>query len=53
MRETEMRLVAGWIGDVLAAPDDAKVQSHVRAQVLELCKHYPAPVDAVPKSDPR
>src|SRR5205823_11985892 len=40
MRETEMRQIAAWIGEVLAAPDDAKVQARVRGQALELCSHY-------------
>ena len=43
MRETEMRRIAGWIGEVLAAPDDAAIQTRVRGEVLELCGHYPAP----------
>ncbi len=43
MKETEMRQVAGWIADVLAAPDDAAVQGRVKGAVLELCQQYPAP----------
>jgi glycine hydroxymethyltransferase len=46
MRETEMRTIAGWIGDVLAASEDAAVQARVRGQVRELCQQYPAPADA-------
>ena len=42
-----MRSIAGWIGDVLAAPDDEAIQHRVRSAVLELCKHYPAPADAL------
>jgi glycine hydroxymethyltransferase len=45
MRETEMRLIAGWIGAVLAKPEDASVQAHVRGQVEELCQHFPAPAN--------
>ena len=45
MRETEMRTIAGWIGDVLAKPDDTTVQQRVRGQVEELCKQYPAPAN--------
>jgi glycine hydroxymethyltransferase len=47
MRETEMRQIAGWIGDVLAAPDDEAIQHRVRSAVLDLGKHYPAPADAL------
>jgi len=46
MRETEMRQIAGWIGDVLAAPEDAALQARVAGQVRELGRHYPAPSDA-------
>jgi glycine hydroxymethyltransferase len=47
MRETEMRQIAGWIGAVLANPEDVGVQKRVRGQVEELCGHYPAPANAV------
>jgi glycine hydroxymethyltransferase len=43
MLEPEMRQIAGWIGDVLADPEDSAVQQRVRAQVRELCQQYPAP----------
>jgi glycine hydroxymethyltransferase len=43
MREPEMRTIAGWIGDVLAKPDDTALQQRVRGQVEELCKLFPAP----------
>jgi glycine hydroxymethyltransferase len=46
MRETEMRQIGSWIGEVLAAPDDAAIQARVRRQVEELCKQFPAPADA-------
>jgi glycine hydroxymethyltransferase len=46
MRETEMRRIAGWIGEVLSNPDDAAVQKRVRGQVEELCGHFPAPANA-------
>jgi glycine hydroxymethyltransferase len=45
MKETEMRQVAAWIGEVLSAVDDTKVQTRVREQVAELCQQYPAPAD--------
>src|SRR5262249_52395991 len=46
MREPDMRTIAGWIGDVLARPDDAALQQRVRGQVEELCQQFPAPANA-------
>ncbi len=43
MREMEMRTIAGWVGQVLAAPDDAEVASHVRGAVRDLGRQFPAP----------
>jgi glycine hydroxymethyltransferase len=43
MKEAEMRSIAGWIGDVLAAPEDEKAASRVRGSVRELCQQFPAP----------
>src|SRR4029077_5980454 len=45
MREAEMRTIAGWIGEVLADPDDATIQSRVCGQVLALGKQFPAPAN--------
>ena len=46
MREAEMRTIAGWIGEVLAAPEDAAVQERVHGKVRELGKQFPAPTTA-------
>ena len=46
MKEDEMRRIAGWIGEVLAAPEDEAVARRVRGQVEELCEQFPAPADA-------
>ncbi len=46
MKEAEMKRVAGWIVEVLAAPEDAKVLDRVRGAVGELCRQYPAPAEA-------
>ena len=43
MREAEMRSIAGWIGEVLAAPEDKALLERIRGQVRELCSHFPAP----------
>ncbi|MCB0326171.1 MAG: serine hydroxymethyltransferase [Bdellovibrionales bacterium] len=41
MKESEMKIIAGWISKVLSNVSDAKVQSDVRSQVEELCKDFP------------
>jgi glycine hydroxymethyltransferase len=43
MREAEMRAIAGWIGQVLSAADDAKLLANIRGQVRELGRQFPAP----------
>jgi glycine hydroxymethyltransferase len=47
MREPEMRSIAGWIGEVLAKPEDASTQERVRGKVRELCQQFPAPANPV------
>jgi glycine hydroxymethyltransferase len=46
MREPEMRAIAGWIGEVLAAPEDTAVPERVRGRVRELGQQFPAPANA-------
>ncbi len=41
MGEAEMTMIAGWIADVLEAPNDARITERVRAAVRELCEQYP------------
>jgi glycine hydroxymethyltransferase len=41
MRETEMRIIAGLILDVLAAPGDEAVLKTTRKKVAELCEGFP------------
>jgi glycine hydroxymethyltransferase len=43
MRETEMRRIAAWIGEVLSAPGDKAVAERVRGEVKELGQSFPAP----------
>ena len=45
MREPEMRTIAGWIGAVLADPQDTKLQERIRGQVRELGQQFPAPAN--------
>jgi glycine hydroxymethyltransferase len=46
MKEPEMKRVAGWIVEVLAAPEDAAVLDRVRGTVRDLCRQFPAPAEA-------
>jgi len=39
----ELRTIGGWIVQVLKSPDDEKLLSHIRQQVLELCRQFPVP----------
>ena len=41
MGEAEMKTIAGWIADVLDAPEDAAVQVRVRGKVKELTAAFP------------
>jgi glycine hydroxymethyltransferase len=41
MGEAEMDLIAGFIGDVLAAPDDDGVARRVRDRIEALCRKFP------------
>jgi glycine hydroxymethyltransferase len=43
MKEPEMRLIAGWIGQVLWAPADKGVQEKISGEARELGKQFPAP----------
>jgi glycine hydroxymethyltransferase len=43
MKEPEMRQIAAWIDQVVAAPGDASVKARVAGEVRELCRKFPAP----------
>jgi glycine/serine hydroxymethyltransferase len=43
MGEAEMRLLAGWIVDVLAAPGDEAVEARVRERVERACAGFAVP----------
>jgi glycine hydroxymethyltransferase len=43
MKETEMRTIAGWIGQVLSAPGDAAALERIRGAARELGRQFPAP----------
>jgi glycine hydroxymethyltransferase len=41
MKENEMKLIAGWIAQVLEAPTDQQLLSKIKGQVHELCQSFP------------
>jgi glycine hydroxymethyltransferase len=41
MKEAEMRVIAGWISEVLADHENESVQKSVRDRVKELCERFP------------
>ena len=43
MRPDEMRRIGGWMLETLESPDDASIQSRIRGEVSELCRHFPVP----------
>lgn len=43
MGEAEMRQIAAWMDQVIAAPDDEELAGKVRAEVAEFCRSFPAP----------
>ena len=45
MMEPEMRTIAGWIGQVLAHPDDKSLHERIRGQVHEFSRQFPAPAN--------
>ncbi len=46
MNESEMRTIAGWIGDALGHADDAGALQRIRGKVFEFCRQFPAPTTA-------
>ncbi|MFN8604406.1 MAG: serine hydroxymethyltransferase [Candidatus Binatia bacterium] len=51
MKEADMRLLGGWIAEVLRAPDDAAVAARVRERVERACACFPVPgLPAQPRS---
>jgi len=41
MKEDEMRVIAGWISEVLADSENESVQASVRSRIKELCERFP------------
>ncbi|MFO0809874.1 MAG: serine hydroxymethyltransferase [Gemmataceae bacterium] len=45
MKTSEMKQIAGWIADVLTAPDDVAIRERVRGKVHDMCRQFPAPAE--------
>ncbi|MEP6862508.1 MAG: serine hydroxymethyltransferase [Deltaproteobacteria bacterium] len=43
MKEPEMKQIAAWMAQVVAAPADAAVHTKIAGEVRELCAKFPAP----------
>jgi glycine hydroxymethyltransferase len=43
MKETEMRAIAAWMGQVLSAPEDKPLAERIRGEARDLGRHFPAP----------
>jgi glycine hydroxymethyltransferase len=43
MKEPEMKTIAGWMDQIVGAPDDADLAARVAGEVAELCADFPAP----------
>jgi glycine hydroxymethyltransferase len=43
MREPEMKQIAAWMAQVVAAPADTTVHARIAGEVRELCARFPAP----------
>ncbi len=49
MGEPEMRQIAGWMDEVIAAPNDEELGERVNQEVLEFCKAFPTPSAPPPR----
>ena len=43
MKEAEMAKIAAWIGQIVAKPNDEKLQRRIKEEVLELTEQFPVP----------
>ncbi|HPP52047.1 MAG TPA: serine hydroxymethyltransferase, partial [Thermoguttaceae bacterium] len=47
MGADQMRHIAQWIVEALRSADDAQRLARIRQEVLELCRHFPVPLDGL------
>src|SRR5262245_45880191 len=50
MKEDEMRIIAGWISEVLADNESESVRESIRGRVKELCERFPIYEDRLVRS---
>jgi glycine hydroxymethyltransferase len=43
MGETEMKRLAGWMNQVVAAPTDEALLGRIAGEVRDMCRNFPAP----------
>lgn len=45
MKEKEMKIIAGWIAEILKAPENERpaIQRKIKAEVKKLCERFPVP----------
>ncbi|HEX7474648.1 MAG TPA: serine hydroxymethyltransferase [Dehalococcoidales bacterium] len=43
MGKTEMKIIAGWIVNVISHIDDTNIQRQVEEEVRQMCTHFPVP----------
>lgn len=41
MKEKEIKMIAGWIDEIIIAHDDKKMLAQIRKEVVAFCKQYP------------
>jgi glycine hydroxymethyltransferase len=47
MKEPEMKLIAGWITEVLLKPSEEAVLKRIHGSVHDMCEQFPVPAEAV------
>ncbi|HEX2054463.1 MAG TPA: serine hydroxymethyltransferase [Actinomycetota bacterium] len=43
MKEQEMQLIAGWMDQIISAPEDDDLAKKVSGEIADLCRNFPAP----------
>ena len=47
MKEDQMRLIAGWIDEIIASPEDEEKAAQIRKKIKELCQEFPLYSDII------
>lgn len=43
MKEPQMRLIGSWLAQIIKSPEDTKIRTEIKKEVLELTKRFPIP----------